>query len=421
MQAPSSAVGTFQERIRCYYLAALRDAGTHFGAKGQFWRPFLKDANLPVEKKKEIEDLLEQVNKEVVGSHESFKKAVARLQSVQDVLPLGSGDVVSVEAVPTRMFDMLSRAQINLGGSTGARIPVHRHGEGTQSLSVLMLFRAFIEAWPEGHPFVALEEPEAHLHPSAIRALWSIVEDLPGQKLVTTHSGDLLSEVPAHALRRLHRGPNGVEVRRLKAGTLNPTQTQKFDFHVRQSKGELLFARCWLLVEGETEMTLLPELARALSLSFEKSGVRCVQYRQADIELFIKVADDFGISWCVMPDDDDQGKKDQKKARDSLNGRAEADILYVPPQKDIERVLCDAGFEHVYEARRSARKQIGSPITAAKGTPAYWNQLLKVMERGYKPAAAHQVAAEIHAGAAVPPFLESVVRGAIKLAEANQC
>ena len=35
-------------------------------------------------------------------------------------------------------------------------------------------------------------------------------------------------------------------------------------YHVRAKRGALLFARCWLLVEGETEFTLLPELARLL-------------------------------------------------------------------------------------------------------------------------------------------------------------
>ncbi|WP_420439515.1 AAA family ATPase [Candidatus Palauibacter sp.] len=62
---------------------------------------------------------------------------------------------------------MLARAQVQLGTTTGAKIPLVRHGEGTQSLAVLMLFSAFREVTQEGAAVLALEEPEAHLHPSA--------------------------------------------------------------------------------------------------------------------------------------------------------------------------------------------------------------------------------------------------------------
>lgn len=417
LSTTSSMVSKIQSRVSYYYLAALRDAGAHFGAKGEFWRPFLKAGNLPEEKKQEIEGLLSDLNDNIVASHESFKVAIDHLKGIQDVLPLGDGDVVSIEAVPARASDILSRARVGLGGKTGARIPVSRHGEGTQSLAVLMLFRAFIEAWPQHNPFVALEEPEAHLHPSAIRALWSTVEKLSGQKLVTTHSGDLLSEIPVEELRRLHRGPNGIECRRLQATTLSATQKRKFDFHVRHSRGELLFARCWLLVEGETEQVLIPEIARAMGKSFAQSGVRCVPYRQADIELFLKVANDFGIAWCVMPDDDAQGKKDLVKVRANLAGQVEAEVLFVPPQADMEQVLCAAGFGAVYEKRTSAQKLQNHPITAQKGTPDYWSQLLCCMEKGYKTAAPHEIIEAIGKGAEVPSFLKTVVSGAIALAE----
>ena len=171
-----------QREAPFFYLPALRDAASHFDAKGPFWRPFLQDSQLSTEKKSEIEQKLREVNDLVVASHTSFDQVRERLQNVQNVVSLAAGDIVSIEAVPGRMFDMLAKAQIHLGTATGAKIPVGRHGEGTQSLAVLMLFSAFLEIRPDSTPIVALEEPEAHLHPSAVRALRRLVSNFTGQK-----------------------------------------------------------------------------------------------------------------------------------------------------------------------------------------------------------------------------------------------
>lgn len=113
--------------------------------EGRFWRPFLNDSQLSPDRKAEIESRLQQVNDLVVSSHASFERVRTGLRRVQSVVPLASGEAVSIEAVPGRMFDMLARAQIQLGTITGAKIPLIRHGEGTQSLAVLMLFSAFLE------------------------------------------------------------------------------------------------------------------------------------------------------------------------------------------------------------------------------------------------------------------------------------
>ncbi|HSG38236.1 MAG TPA: DUF2813 domain-containing protein, partial [Thermoanaerobaculia bacterium] len=248
-----TALVVLQGEVSYYYLSALRDAARHFDPKGPFWRPFLRDSQLTPEKRSEIETKLREINDLVVQSHSSFDQAKDQLKRLQDVLPMAAGDVVSIEAVPGRLFDMLARAQINLGTNTGAKIPIGRHGEGTQSLAVLMLFSAFLAANPGGAPIVALEEPEAHLYPSAVRALWRLIEGIAGQKLISTHSGDLLSEVDIHRVRRLVRTAGGVISRRVEVGLLDAEETRKFNYHVRRARGELLFARSWLLVEGETE------------------------------------------------------------------------------------------------------------------------------------------------------------------------
>ncbi len=281
------ALNALHDTVEFHYLSALRDAARHFDPRGTFWRYFLRTSSLAPADRAALEATLREVNDRVVSSHKTFDIARAKLEKLQDVVPLASGTAVSIDALPARMSDMLARTQVSLGPTNGSRIPLGRHGEGTQSLAVVMLFHAFLEASKAGSPFLALEEPEAHLHPSAIRALWGLLADLPGQKVVTTHSGDLVSEVPLTAIRRLVREPAGIKAYRLDVKTLQPQQQRQFEFHVRQSRGELLLARCWLLVEGETEVTILPAVARRLDMPLERSGVRCVPYRQSDIALYL--------------------------------------------------------------------------------------------------------------------------------------
>ena len=343
----SQALARIQQEVPYFYLTALRDAAHHFDASGPFWRPFLKDTQLPIEKKTEIEQKLLEVNDLVVDSHASFGQVRTALRQVQDVVPLASGDVVSIEAVPGRMFDMLAKAQIHLGTMTGAKIPVGRHGEGTQSLAVLMLFSAFLELSPDRDPIVALEEPEAHLHPSAVRALWHLIHDFSGQKLISTHSGDLLAETDIHQIRRLSRTPDGISAFQIPENLLSVEERRKFNYHIRLARGELLFARCWLLVEGETEVWVYPAAARALDKDLHRKGVRVVPYRQTDVGLLTKIANALGIAWYCVGDDDAERKRTEPKVTANLGTASEADRL-IFPYINIEIHLLGNGYEEVY-------------------------------------------------------------------------
>ena len=295
------------------------------------------------------------MNDLVVSSHASFDQVRDGLRRVQSVVPLAAGEAVSIEAVPSRMFEMLAKAQVQLGTTTGAKIPLSRHGEGTQSLAVLMLFSAFLEAQTDGAAVLALEEPEAHLHPSAIRALGALVRGFTGQKLISTHSGELLAETDISDVRRLARTRNGIQAFHLPPGLLSPEETRKFNYHIRRARGELLFARCWLLVEGETETWVYPAAARALGLNLHRAGVRLVEFRQSDVGMLAKVANSLGITWYCVGDDDMNRGKDEPKLRANLGGARESD-RFVFPYVNMEEHLKANGYAEVYGRYRKRQK-----------------------------------------------------------------
>lgn len=410
-----TALATLQREVAFFYLTALRDAARHFDAKGPFWRPFLRDSQLSPEKKAEIEQKLREINDLVVASHTSFEQARNRLGKVQDVVPMAGGNVVSIEAVPGRMFDMLAKAQIHLGAITGAKVPVGRHGEGTQSLAVLMLFSAFLDAWPNGSPVVALEEPEAHLHPSAVRALWEILGVIAGQKLISTHSGDLLSEVDIHNVRRLARSAGRVRAFRVPPTLLSEEETRKFNYHVRRSRGELLFARCWLLVEGETEAWIFPAAARALGLKLHRDGVRIVDYSQSDVGLLAKVANALGIPWYCVVDNDSGRTQYEPKVKDNLAGASEGDRLCLP-YRNMETHLLEKGYDGIYQQHMPAQNL--AKLTKHSGDPDYWADYADHLPSRGKTRAAASVAVEMESRGAtgVTAELRAVLEKVVTLA-----
>ena len=242
-----------------FYLSALRDSARKFQARSPYWAPFLRNPNLSKEVQERLQSEINSLNADVLKSHASLTAVKTRLAKVQEVVSIGNAGTVDIEALPGRLSDLLSRTQINITGSTGASLPLARHGAGTQSLAVIFLFEAFAATMladqfdPLSRPILALEEPEAHLHPCAIRSLWTAINAIEGQKIIATHSGDLLARVPLMSVRRFCRHDGAVTVKRLQVDTLDKEELRKVEFHLRSTRGELLFARCWLLGEGESE------------------------------------------------------------------------------------------------------------------------------------------------------------------------
>ncbi|WP_107852183.1 DUF2813 domain-containing protein [Oceanimonas marisflavi] len=201
---------------------------------------------------------------------------------------------------------------------------------------------------PGARPMLLIEDPESRLHPTMLAATWGILDRFPGQKLVTTNSGDLLSAFPLHHLRRLVRLEE--ETRCLGIGNerYSAEDMRRIAFHVRINRPMSLFARYWLLVEGETEIWLLSELARICGYVLPAEGIRIIEFAQCGHSPLIKVARDFGIGWHLLTDGDEAGQKYAQGVRSMLRGEREGDHLTVLPRADIEHFMYFNGLEPVF-------------------------------------------------------------------------
>jgi len=295
-----------------------------------------------------------------------------------------------------------------------------RAGSGSHTLGLLMVIGALLdgrgnEVLPDGaSPIVAIEEPEVHLHPTLLASTWDVIESLGVQTLVTTNSGELLSSMKMLQLRRLLRRDERIEARRLHAKTLDRTEARRVGYHIGAKRGSVLFARCWLLVEGETEFWILRQLAEVMGYDLEAEGVRIVEFAQCGVQPLVKLANDLGIEWHVLTDGDDSGASYANDAREEMNGARSGQRLTQLKERDLERCFWHHGYAEIYmSAANVTQKRQKSRDSLPPG-----RIIKKAVRRRSKPHLALLVGEAVaeRGPEGVPPALASVIRTTIQMA-----
>lgn len=239
----------------------------------------------------------------------------------------------------------------------------------------------------DARPLLLIEDPETRLHPIMLSVAWHLLNLLPLQRVTTTNSGELLSLTPVEQVCRLVRESSRVSAWRLGPGGMNAEESRRIAFHIRFNRASSLFARCWLLVEGETETWVINELARQCGHHFDAEGVKVIEFAQSGLKPLIKFARRMGIQWHVLVDGDEAGKKYAATVRSLLNNdrELERDHLTALPALDMEHFMYRQGFDDVYH--RVAQIPDNVPMNMRR-------VITKAIHRSSKPDLAIEVAME---------------------------
>ena len=422
----------FWQYLPVFYLGALRDADDEFSSRSQFWGRLLKAMEIPATLESRVQKILDLLNRKLLQADPRLAQIAATLAGATSVAARDRDGGVDLRLVPLKSWDLLSKAEIILRNEPDwPWLPLRRHGQGVQSLSVIFLFQAFVEHLladlyePESVAVLALEEPETHLHPQAARTLWTHVKALPGQKIITTHSPYFVQHVPFRDLRIVRLTDNGTEVRWLPptfsaqvphvaplgpvlagvpslsydhasqtltvGGTLaegpfrrlltcyanHPDRAvihgvlrdlrdrsivyipdeelRALETFARRIRGEIFFARRWLIVEGQSEYLIVHAAARQLDYDLDEHGVSVIDaVNNGNPAAFAALARALGIPWLAVLDGDDAGQRyiQSITARgfDSAFVLARCKPL---PAGNLEQQLLEDGLE--YELRAVLR------------------------------------------------------------------
>ncbi|MBQ0314108.1 DUF2813 domain-containing protein [Providencia rettgeri] len=223
-------------------------------------------------------------------------------------------------------------------------------------LIILGMFYSLLQAKGNIHldkharPLIIVEDPETRLHPIMLSIAWGLFSLFSLQRITTTNSGELLSLAPLEDLCRLVRNTNKVSAYRLNQNDLSPEELRKISFHIRFNRPSALFARCWLLVEGETEIWLMSEFASQCHYYFETEGIKVIAFAQSGLKPLLKFANKMGIEWHVLTDGDEAGRKYAATATHYANkiNSPDRDRLTMLTAPDMEHFLYREGFRSLY-------------------------------------------------------------------------
>ncbi len=253
--------------------------------------------------------------------------------------------------------------------------------------STLLQAKGSVRLDKDARPLLLVEDPETRLHPIMLSVAWHLLNLLPLQRLTTTNSGELLSLTPVEHVCRLVRASGRVSAFRLGPGGMNAEEGRRIAFHIRFNRASSLFARCWLLVEGETETWVINELARQCGHHFDAEGIKVIEFAQSGLKPLIKFARRMGIEWHVLVDGDEAGRKYAATVRGLLSNDREEEREHLTelPAMDMEHFMYRQGFADVFHRVAMIPPEV--PMNMRR-------VIVKAIHRSSKPDLAIEVAME---------------------------
>lgn len=261
-------------------------------------------------------------------------------------------------------------------------------------------------------PILFLRGFGGNTHPIITSVGMRLLKNIPVQKILTSNTSDLIPMLSLQNVMRISRLNSDIVVNQVLLNDLKPETNRKVLFHIFHRRPVALFARCWFLVEGETEIWLLRELADICGYNLSAEGVTLIEFAQCGIISLIEYAQAMGIEWYAMSDGDAAGRHYAKTVRSHCKTKENYyKHMTQLPARDIENFLFKKGFSSVY-------KEVAYGSTEFVEKPVH-DIIQRAVQKTSKPDLALAVAdfARARGARAVPPLLQSAFKKAINLSK----
>jgi predicted ATP-dependent endonuclease of OLD family len=347
----SVAQGIFGE---VYFVPAVKAASDELNVKGnalfnQLYSSVIQKLSQHNEEYKNAKEQVKNLVKSLNKVNERGERNAARPQEISSLETRIQNELLSwntsieIEVTPPDI-DEVFRIGTNVWVDDGIRTDISRKGHGLQRTMIFALIKAYSQLLKEEREkeeeaereaaaqietqseefkrksskstFFILEEPELYLHPQAQRELFNSLQELSksdSQIVIATHSSffvdlELYKSICVVRKNDLHSGT--VVIQNSENLFADFDEKQKFNmvYWINPDRGELFFANKVILLEGQTDKTIVPFLAKQLEcFRFDYTLIDCGS--KDAIPIYIKLLNRFNLKYVVVYDKDHQAHK----------------------------------------------------------------------------------------------------------------
>jgi predicted ATP-dependent endonuclease of OLD family len=183
-----------------------------------------------------------------------------------------------------------------------------------------------------------IEEPEAHIHTHIQKTLFNNLKENKTQVIISTHSTHISSVSKISSVNILSRGEREALVFH-PSNNLEPDEIIRVERYLDAVRSNLLFAKGIILVEGDAEQILIPEMfKKVFGLSLDEIGVSLINigstgfenvaniFHAERIQKNCAILTDLDKSIVTLPADPNDDNDYQKHCRASEKSGAERKI-----------------------------------------------------------------------------------------------
>ncbi|MFL0070077.1 ATP-dependent nuclease [Tenacibaculum maritimum] len=269
----------------CTFAKALRDVESDLRSYRQ--NPLLnllrdREKTISLEKKTDLEKKVSDLNSDISNLEEVKGLSKGISETIQNAVGETYAPNINIKSeLPSETEKLLQSLKLWVGdpdeeGYEGRLWELSLGGANLIYLTLKLLEFEKIKSQDKIANFILIEEPEAHIHTHIQKSLFHKLNKNHTQVFVSTHSTHISSVSKISSMNILGRKSKQTEVYN-PINNLDSSNVVKLERYLDANRTNLLFAKGVILVEGDAEHILIPELTKkVLGITLDELGISII-------------------------------------------------------------------------------------------------------------------------------------------------